>query len=130
MIPMYKLYGQPVHNDLTEEQVGEAIKVGAAAVGWRAQDVRSGYMLATYNIRGHTVVVSIDYTSESYSIDYYNSVEMKVYCRGQRKRNKPPIVTTGQNTCPSGQMPTHIHGNYKDWVDGLNAGITNALNAA
>jgi hypothetical protein len=125
-IKMYNVHEQPIPHELTEDQVRRAINIGAGTAGWHTEELTPGSMVATYNIRAHTVKVLISYTEQAYNIDYKTSYEMKVFCteedkEEQRKRK----ITTGGGTCPD--QPAYIHENYKVWVDELNRGISSAL---
>ena len=132
MIPVYNISYEPVGNGLTQEQVGHAIETGAAAVGWRTNVVSPGQILATYNIRSHTVMVDISYTDGYYSIDYSNSIEMKIKCpQDVRDPRKPARVSDGDpGICGPGKLPSEIHGNYKGWIDTLNSAIKAATRQA
>ena len=68
MISMPSIYGQNINSELSQDQNRKAIKIGAITAGWRVDEVSDTQMLATYQIRGHTVVVSIDYSADDYSI--------------------------------------------------------------
>ena len=84
-------------------------------------------MRAIYRIRKHTVVVMIDYSTDSYSIRYANSFHMKVKCEKQLDARIQPTVTTGDDPCPGGAAPTFIHTKYNEWVRNLNNAIKSAL---
>jgi len=129
LIPMSELDGQPVATSLTQEQVRAAIKSAASTAGWEAQDAGPGSILATYNIRVHTVVVDISYTETGYSINYDRSNEMKVHC-SEAEKTKGRIKITGPDICPDGAKPIYIHKNYQAWIDQLNAAIVRALATA
>ena len=129
MIPLYNLDYEPVEQGLTQAQVGHAVEAGAASVGWRTTVISPGRILATYAIRSHTVMVDITYTSGYYSIEYHNSIEMKIKCpQDVGNPRKPATVTNGDpGICGGGKLPAEIHGNYKEWIDGLNAAIKSAM---
>ena len=129
MIPMYSVDGRSIERDLSEEEVEKAIKIGAATAGWRTQSVTSGHLLATYNIRAHTVIVDINYATRSYSIDYKSSLEMKIHCTEADFLAHRAVQVTPEDDCPEGHQPAYIHENYKEWVDGLDRAITGAINA-
>jgi hypothetical protein len=130
MIPMYNISNEPVEQGLTMEQVEQSIELAGAGSGWRTQIVSPGTILATYNVRAHTVIVTITYDESYYSIDYKNSIEMKVKCpEDVGDPRKPAKVTQGQPVCAGGAIPVQIHGNYKGWVDGLNTAIITAMSS-
>ena len=121
-IPMPSIHDQLSSNELSLEQIRKTIKVGAITAGWRVDEISDNRMFATYQIRAHTVVVSIDYSADGYSIRYQSSIQMKVRCGGYDPM-KPGKVSTGGSPCPGGAPPTYIHQNYKVWVDELNRSI-------
>lgn len=125
--PIHDVNNQPVGRDLTEDQVQKAIKLGAGVAGWRIQDVNPGHILATYNIRVHTVIVDIRYDANSYSINYKDSREMKAYCSKDDKAKNQGLIVTGRASCPDGQDPAYIHGNYNDWIRSLDSAIAAAI---
>lgn len=128
LIPMYELSNQPVGSSLTQEEVRQAIITGAATAGWQTQDAAPGSILATYTIRVHTVVVDINYSPNSYSINYDRSDQMKVHCTEEEK-TKSRIKITSAEVCPDGATPLYIHRNYQAWIDQLDAAIAQALSS-
>lgn len=64
---------------LTADQVKNAIVAGATARGWQTTKGTKGDELqATLHVRGkHTVVVTITYSAQAYSIQYQSSTNMK-----------------------------------------------------
>ena len=129
MIPMTDFHDQHTNSELSQDEIRKAIKVGAITAGWRVDEVSDNQMLATYQVRRHIIVVSIDYSADFYSIQYENSIYMKVRCGAVYDATEPVKVTTGQSPCPGGAPPTFIHQNYKDWIDGLNRAIQSAQQA-
>ena len=95
--------------------------------GWQIDEVSDSQMLATYKVRGHTVVVSIDYSADDYSIRYKSSIQMKVKCGVRYDATEPTRLTTGRSPCPGGAPPTFIHQAYKDWLAGLSRSIQATL---
>ena len=130
MIPVHNLYNQHVPGNLSQDSIQNAIKSGANSAGWQVSDVTDNQMLATYNIRSHTVIVSIGYAADGYSILYKNSNHMKVKCGTRPNMSANPNVTSGLDACPGGTTPTYIHVNYKEWIEQLNAKISAALKSA
>lgn len=129
MVPIANFYDEPVPGELTLEQTTKGIKVGAAAAGWLVTPVSDNRMRATYRIRVHTVIVMIDYTADSYSINYDSSYQMKIKCEAQLDPKTPYMVTNGATACPGGAPPTYIHKNYNQWVQQLNHAIRAGLTA-
>ena len=129
MTSMPSVHDRRIKDELTQDEVRKAIKVGATTAGWQVGEESDSQMLATYRIRGHTVVVVIDYSPDNYSIKYKSSINMKVKCGVRNDAAEPTKVTTGQSPCPGGAPPTFIHQNYKDWLAGLNDSIKATLRA-
>ena len=129
MVRILNIHDQYINSELSQDEVRKAIKVGAISAGWRVDEVSDSQMLATYKIRKHTVVVSIDYSADDYSIQYKSSIQMKVRCGAVYDATEPAKVTTGQSPCPGGAPPTYIHQAYKGWVDGLSRSIEATLQA-
>lgn len=101
---MYSVKQAPVvtknaHPSLT--QVGQAIDVAGRSLGWKMQDVRPGYTIATLDVRDHEAKVGITYSVQNYSIAYISS----------------------KNLMRDGYM----HKNYNGWVKNLNTAIANEL---
>jgi hypothetical protein len=128
MVKMYNVHDQPIPPGLTQAQIEKAIKFGASVADWQIEEVTAGRMLATYRIRAHTVVVVINYSGDTYSIDYSKSMEMKVHCTEEDKENGiGSEITTGGDTCTGVDQPAYIHEKYREWVDNLNRAIRLAL---
>jgi len=79
--------------------VEHAIVAGMARLNWMAAREAPGVIRGTLNLRKHTVIVRIEYTTESYRISYEDSDNM-----GYRK------------LADGNQM---IHPNYNSWVRNL-----------
>ena len=92
----------PIPSGLTPQQVEVAITNGGAQRGWVVERVAPGHVLATLNIRRHTVWADIRYGPSSYSITYKDSANIK-FRKGK------------------------IHGAYNKWIRNLNADIQQAL---
>lgn len=90
----------PAGLDMTA--VRNAIIDGCSARNWVAKEIEDGELQCTVQVRSHTAVVNIGYTTENYSITYADSVNLK-YKDGK------------------------IHRNYNSWVQNLNGDIRNAL---
>ena len=80
------------------DEVGKAITRAGVALGWQMKTERPGNIVATLNLRGHTAVVDVTYNTQSYSINYKDSVNLKY---------------DGKN----------IHPNYNGWIQNLDRGI-------
>jgi hypothetical protein len=87
--------------------VEHAIVAGMARLKWMAARERPGAIRGTLNLRTHTVVVRIEYTTESYNIRYVDSENMKFKVRSDGTRV--------------------IHKNYKSWVRNLQREINKRL---
>ena len=129
LISMPNIYNQSINSNLSRDKSREAIEFGAISAGWAVDNVSDGQVIATYRIRSHSAIVSIGYSSDGYGIFYKNSYNMKVKC-GTRPASGSHTISSGQSGCPDGTVPTHIHHNYKLWVDRLNNSIQAALQSA
>ena len=89
------------------EEVQKAIIQAGAALGWTMALVKPGEILGTLNVRSHQAVVSIPYTSKSYSILYKDSNNLKYDADKQT-----------------------IHENYTGWIQRLDGAIKSRLTAA
>ncbi|MEP7154800.1 MAG: hypothetical protein ABI905_03445 [Betaproteobacteria bacterium] len=83
---------------LQAAQVRQAIITAGVALGWQVTDVKPGTLEATLNLREHTAIVEIPYTTSTYSI---------VYKRGANL----------------GEREGQIHKNYNGWVQNLDTRI-------
>ncbi len=99
---IYNVEGAAIPQGLTQDKIVKAIKAGGAQRGWVIDEQGPGHLLATLNIRSHTVRADIHYDSTSYSITYKDSVNMK-FKKGR------------------------IHGAYNKWVSNLEGDIQRAL---
>lgn len=87
--------GKPLSND----EVRKAIMRAGTTLGWKMNAEAPGRVMATLNVRKHSAVVEIPYSSKSYSINYKSSVNLE---------------DSGDGT---------IHNNYNGWVKNLAKGI-------
>jgi hypothetical protein len=127
MVPLHEVdKSHFVDRSLPKDQVKEAIIEGAETAGWRAKDLGGDMILATYRIRTHMIHVEINYTDTYYATRYKSSNEMKMFCTQRDRDNARNIKVSGRQECPGG-IPLYIHGNYKIWVDSLNAAIQSSL---
>jgi len=82
--------------------VEQAIIRAGVGLGWAMKVEKPGLIIGTLNLREHTAVVEIPYTTTSYSILYRNSVNLD-------------------------QQGDTIHKNYNGWVQNLDQGIRRQL---
>lgn len=86
----------------TMQDVQSAITRAGAALGWKIEPVKPGLMQGTLNLRTHTAVVEIPYSTTAFSIRYKDSANLNY---------------TGDS----------IHSNYNGWVQNLEKGIVAQL---
>jgi hypothetical protein len=87
---------------LSNAQVREAIVRAGSALGWQMKEESPGLIVGTIQLRTHSAVVAIPYTSRTYSVQYRSS----------------------QNLDERGGM---IHKNYNGWITNLKNGINTQL---
>lgn len=120
-IPVMTGSSKPV----TSEQVRDAISAAATSLRWDVSKSPSQDMLsATLLVRGkHTVVVSIPYSAEKFSIKYQNSINMKYELAGPPSGGNSDLIKMGSaaKETPAG-TPT-IHPAYNKWVQELRQAI-------
>lgn len=80
------------------DEVGKAITRAGASLGWQMKTVKSGNIVGTLMLRGHTAVVDVTYDTQTYNITYKDSV--KLGYNGER-----------------------IHKNYNGWIMNLDRDI-------
>jgi hypothetical protein len=97
----------PSGKELTLEQVRKEIIAAGVAAGWQMADSKPGEIIGTLNIRSHQAVVSIPYTTKTYSIRYKDSTNLKYNAEKQT-----------------------IHENYSGWIQRLDGAIRSRLAAA
>ena len=85
-------------NNVSSEQVRQAIIRAGGGLGWIITDVGPGELEGTLHLRGHTAKVSIPYSTKKYSIIYKDSVDLDY----------------------NGET---IHSNYNGWVQNLQKAI-------
>jgi hypothetical protein len=79
---------------LSSDEIRKAIMRAGMTLGWQMNASAPGKVTATLNIRKHTAVVEIPYSSRSYSINYKSSVNLN-------------------------EEEGQIHNNYNGWVKNL-----------
>jgi hypothetical protein len=89
------------------EDVQKAIIQAGAALGWTMAVVKPGEIMGTLNVRSHQAIVTIPYTSKTYSILYKDSTNLKYDADKQT-----------------------IHTNYASWIQRLDGAIRSRLTAA
>ena len=128
IIPLDNIDDHTIVQELSEQQVKEAINEGIEAAGWAVENEAAGKILAAYNIRTHTIAVNIRYTEKNYSINYAYSINMKVYCTENDKAKGVTLTNWPEQTC-GGARPGLIHSAYNEWVENLNSEINTALSS-
>jgi hypothetical protein len=83
---------------LSSDEVRKAIVRAGTTLGWQMNAGAPGKVAGTLNVRKHTAVVEIPYSSRSYSINYKSSVNLN-------------------------EEEGQIHNNYNGWVKNLAKGI-------
>jgi len=89
------------------EEVQKAIIQAGAGLGWTMAVVKPGEILGTLNVRSHQAVVTIPFTTKTYSILYKDSSNLKYDADKQT-----------------------IHENYTGWIQRLDGAIRSRLTAA
>lgn len=79
---------------LSSDEVRKAIMRAGSTLGWQMNAGAPGKITGTLNVRKHTAVVEIPYSSRSYSINYKSSVNLN-------------------------EEEGQIHNNYNGWVKNL-----------
>lgn len=106
--PIQNVTDQPVPavsgKPLSSEEVKKAIVRAGGTLGWKMNADAPGKVVGTLNVRTHTAVVEIPYSSKSYSINYKSSVNLN-------------------------EEDGQIHNNYNGWVKNLAKGIDAQLAA-
>ena len=80
------------------EQIKKAIITAGAGLGWRIKSQSPGHLIGTLNLREHTAIVDIKYTTENFSITYNSSTNLNY-------------------------DGTNIHSNYNGWIQNLEKAI-------
>jgi len=103
--PVQNVKNAPVNaskDNVTREDVREAIIRAGTRLGWRMRKESSGHLIGTLNIRDHQAQVDIDYTTSDYDITYRDSRNLEY----------------------DGEQ---IHSNYNGWIQNLDKEIRNEL---
>ncbi len=80
------------------ELIKKAIIVAGSGLGWRIKSQSPGHLIGTLNLREHTAIVDIKYTTENFSITYNSSTNLSY-------------------------DGTNIHSNYNGWIQNLEKAI-------
>lgn len=92
----------PTGDQITMEQVKDAIIRAGSGLGWRMRPVEPGHMVGTLHLRTHMAKVDIRYDTDSYDITYKDSSNL------EKKGDK-------------------IHSNYNGWIQNLDNAIQNNI---
>jgi len=108
---IYNVKDAPVQTATGKEpsmdDVQKAIIQAGAALGWTMAVVKPGEIMGTLNVRSHQAIVTIPYTSKTYSILYKDSTNLKYDADKQT-----------------------IHTNYASWIQRFDGAIRSRLTAA
>lgn len=108
-MPIHNVSDAPVASAsgkaLSHDQVRGAIIRAGSALGWQMRDEGPNKVVATLQLRTHTAVVEIPYTSRTYGIKYRSSVDLD-------------------------ERDGMIHKNYNGWIQNLTRGINAQLSAS
>ncbi len=94
----------PIPSGLDMKAIGDAIIDGCSTRNWQASLVEAGHMQCTLYIRDHMAKVDITYDTQTFSITYADSENLKYDAEKNR-----------------------IHRNYNSWVQNLRGDINNEL---
>ncbi|HKC92640.1 MAG TPA: hypothetical protein VKB81_01340 [Nitrospira sp.] len=100
--PVQTATGHPASLD----QIQKAIIDAGASLGWIMAVAKPGEIVATLNLRSHTAIVTIPFTSKNYSILYKDSTNLKYDSEKQT-----------------------IHENYNGWIQRLDNTIRTRIAA-
>jgi len=89
--------------NVSVENIRKAIVRAGGTLGWNIKDVEPGLLEGTLHIRKHMAKIDIPYSSESYSIIYKDSSNLRY-------------------------DGTNIHSNYNGWIQNLQKAIDVQLN--
>ena len=90
---------------LSNDQVRAAIVRAGGALGWQMREEGPGMLIGTLNLRKHTAIVAIPYSSRTYSVEYRSSVNLE-------------------------EQNGTIHKNYNGWIQNLQQAINAQLSAS
>lgn len=125
---LHNIDDHTILQELSEQQVKNAILKGTEAAGWTVENAAPGKILVTYTRRIHTVAVNIRYTEKNYSINYAYSINMKIHCTDKDKAKTIILTKWPEETC-GGARPAMIHKAYNKWVKRLHSKIKTELSS-
>ena len=98
--PIFNVTDSPISTGkvLQASQVRQAIVTAGATLGWKIVELKPGLLQGTLNLRDHTAVVEIPYTTMTYSILFKSGINLN-------------------------DRDGQIHKNYNGWVQNLDRGI-------
>ncbi len=94
----------PNGGTLTMPEIKKAIITAGSGLGWQVKEESPGHLVGTLLIRSHIAVVDIPYSTETYSITYKDSTNL---------RYDPDLGD--------------IHSNYNGWIENLDKAIKTQL---
>jgi hypothetical protein len=120
--PIVTTTGQPV----TSAQVANAITAAAVAYKWDvAKSPSQELLVATLRVNNkHTVIVSIPYSPQSFSINYQDSINMKFSLAANTGGYESPDMPKRNNFDSGTRL---IHPYYNKWVQQLRSAILSEL---
>ena len=108
-VPIMNVNETPVasaaNKNLSNEQVRSAIVRAGTTLKWQMKDEGPNLLVGTLQLRTHTAVVEIPYSSRAYSIKYRSSVNLN-------------------------ENNGTIHKNYNGWIQNLTRDINAQLSAS
>jgi len=104
---VYNVDNSPISMSVSSDKVYNAIKMAGNSKGWIITKVSSGLAMGKLNVRKHQAVVEIPYTSNSFSIKYKDSLNLKYDAQTEQ-----------------------IHNNYNGWIQNLENAINFQLSVS
>lgn len=92
----------PTGDQVTMEQVKDAIIRAGSELGWRMRPVEPGLIVGTLNVRDHMAKIEVSYDTDSYDITYKDSNNLN-------------------------KKGDQIHSNYNGWIQNLDNSIQNNI---
>lgn len=103
-VPGQSVVALSTEKTISEDDVFKAIVRAGVGLGWSVRKIEGGVAQATLHLRTHKAVVTIKYDTNTYSILYKESTNLKY---DQEKQT--------------------IHQNYNGWITNLNQAIQSQL---
>jgi len=132
IVELNEIHDVPVRRNWNVDKMGAAIERGTVNAGWRTKRISDTQILAMYRFRNHRVIVTISFSTDRYSIEYRNSLNMKIVCSADSEVTAQTglvVVTTGDDPCPDGAAPQYIHEKYNEWIQQLSQSILGTIYA-